>query len=613
MVYFCDACRESSGGALERQVQVGGGGDTVVTYDAEEGKRLDEGSTPFPVEGVCNICLGIFQEPNFSNQLEDELRKAVKPYSDAVGRPGCCNRLLFSRCLSPPMVILPGDVIFRLQTAAATTMAANAASKEKESSSPFPSKVNTEEYARDIKLHAKNSLLRCLEKMEKASQDLEKTTAFSYPDCVAKEELGYLGVHVIVLPKSHVQRPGYYNEKIHGYRGNNKRGRSKAKPDGPQQGGDPRQNHEERIIKKYSHKSIWTINQAIIDARSTDAACFFFDLDDRKPPTERSMIDIHVAIWRRPFYLGSCYSKTRRDVSQTPFFVTENGKRKRLGVTSVEEQILCVIEKHCNGISVLNNNDFWSDKGSQGGTVFGMAKFHASGREDMDVRMIVPSLMKEANDFQSQPNIKDRGMQKKVTGRPFVCEIIDAYSMPSPTDLKLIVEGINQNKGEAYETGEDGQSKSRTECYIMSYGNNPMGVGIAPTLEFVSSLAFKNLQAQTESKVKHYGCRCWSQHKLPTTDDELNEKLGGFPLEIHQRTPLRVVHRRSNIVRIRNILFCNATIIDDHHFMLHLGTDAGTYVKEFVHGDLGRTVPSVGLLLGCKADILELDCEGIQI
>jgi hypothetical protein len=35
-------------------------------------------------------------------------------------------------------------------------------------------------------------------------------------------------------------------------------------------------------------------------------------------------------------------------------------------------------------------------------------------------------------------------------------------------------------------------------------------------------------------------------------------------------------------------------------------------VKEFVHGDLGRTIPSIGSLLGCKADILQLDCEGIQ-
>lgn len=34
---------------------------------------------------------------------------------------------------------------------------------------------------------------------------------------------------------------------------------------------------------------------------------------------------------------------------------------------------------------------------------------------------------------------------------------------------------------------------------------------------------------------------------------------------------------------------------------------AGTYIKEFVHGDLGRTVPSIGSLLDSEADILQLD------
>ena len=36
-------------------------------------------------------------------------------------------------------------------------------------------------------------------------------------------------------------------------------------------------------------------------------------------------------------------------------------------------------------------------------------------------------------------------------------------------------------------------------------------------------------------------------------------------------------------------------------------TSAGTYVKEFVHGDLNRTRPNVGTLLNGIADILQLD------
>ena len=33
------------------------------------------------------------------------------------------------------------------------------------------------------------------------------------------------------------------------------------------------------------------------------------------------------------------------------------------------------------------------------------------------------------------------------------------------------------------------------------------------------------------------------------------------------------------------------------------------YVKEFVHGDFGRTKPSLGDLLNTETDILELDVE----
>lgn len=48
-------------------------------------------------------------------------------------------------------------------------------------------------------------------------------------------------------------------------------------------------------------------------------------------------------------------------------------------------------------------------------------------------------------------------------------------------------------------------------------------------------------------------------------------------------------------------------------FVLHLRTSAGMYVKEFVHGDFGRTVPSVGSLLGCDADLLLLDVMDVHL
>jgi len=43
-------------------------------------------------------------------------------------------------------------------------------------------------------------------------------------------------------------------------------------------------------------------------------------------------------------------------------------------------------------------------------------------------------------------------------------------------------------------------------------------------------------------------------------------------------------------------------------FKLNLVTEAGTYIKEFVHSDFGRTRPNLASLLGnCTADIITLD------
>jgi hypothetical protein len=45
-------------------------------------------------------------------------------------------------------------------------------------------------------------------------------------------------------------------------------------------------------------------------------------------------------------------------------------------------------------------------------------------------------------------------------------------------------------------------------------------------------------------------------------------------------------------------------------FKLDIKTQAGTYIKEFVHGDFGRTQPSLGQLLGgVCVDIVALDVQ----
>lgn len=48
-------------------------------------------------------------------------------------------------------------------------------------------------------------------------------------------------------------------------------------------------------------------------------------------------------------------------------------------------------------------------------------------------------------------------------------------------------------------------------------------------------------------------------------------------------------------------------------FKLTVTTQAGTYVKEFVHGDFNRTKPNIGQIIGADVDILALDVTSINL
>lgn len=91
-------------------------------------------------------------------------------------------------------------------------------------------------------------------------------------------------------------------------------------------------------------------------------------------------------------------------------------------------------------------------------------------------------------------------------------------------------------------------------------------------------------------------------------------------LKITQKTPIRVLHRRTLSDRVRKIFKMIANKVDcseledkfkpfvDRIFTLTLETEAGTYIKEFVHSDFGRTTPNLSMILNnCIADIIQLD------
>jgi tRNA pseudouridine synthase 10 len=63
--------------------------------------------------------------------------------------------------------------------------------------------------------------------------------------------------------------------------------------------------------------------------------------------------------------------------------------------------------------------------------------------------------------------------------------------------------------------------------------------------------------------------------------------------------------------RDKKIYKLEAQKINDHFLILNILASAGTYIKEFVHSDLGRTNPSIKSLLNCYCDILQLDVKDL--
>ncbi len=94
--------------------------------------------------------------------------------------------------------------------------------------------------------------------------------------------------------------------------------------------------------------------------------------------------------------------------------------------------------------------------------------------------------------------------------------------------------------------------------------------------------------------------------KFKKVKDKLQER------EISQRTPQRVSHRRSDKVRKRTVRGVDLVSLDENRATLEITCDAGTYVKEFIHGDEGRTQPNLAELLETRCEVDRLDVVKIH-
>lgn len=176
--------------------------------------------------------------------------------------------------------------------------------------------------------------------------------------------------------------------------------------------------------------------------------------------------------------------------------------------------------------------------------------FHGMGREDIDARML-------------------------GTGRPFVLEI--AEPKKRFLDLGEVERVANENGGDLADFQELRWS-SREEVRQIK--------AAAPDKVY-------RAEVQAQDKV--------NKGKLIEVVSSLNQA------RITQQTPARVAHRRADLARERIVRELTLESFEDDKFVLRLRTESGTYIKEFVSGDNGRTVPSVAASLGVPCKVTALD------
>jgi tRNA pseudouridine synthase 10 len=95
-------------------------------------------------------------------------------------------------------------------------------------------------------------------------------------------------------------------------------------------------------------------------------------------------------------------------------------------------------------------------------------------------------------------------------------------------------------------------------------------------------------------------------------DDAALVRLSSLVGMIRQQTPVRVLKRRSDLPRQRRIVSLEWRRIDPTTIEIDVRTQAGTYIKELISGDAGRTRPSVAEVLGVAAECAELDVTAIH-
>jgi len=183
-------------------------------------------------------------------------------------------------------------------------------------------------------------------------------------------------------------------------------------------------------------------------------------------------------------------------------------------------------------------------------------KFHGAGREDVDAKML-------------------------GSGRPFIVEILEPKLRN--TDLMKFTAQFNEKYSGMVEIFD---------------------------LEPSSKAKVVELKLKGERTSKLYRITV-KVPRIPSREEleETERKTKG--LVISQRTPKRVSWRRADKVRKRMIAWIKIVPLPPERLDVTIEAQAGTYIKEFVTGDDGRTSPSLRELLNMPAEWESLEVLNI--
>ncbi len=242
-------------------------------------------------------------------------------------------------------------------------------------------------------------------------------------------------------------------------------------------------------------------------------------------------------------FLEGRYRKLCRDLPQTVFFCPECKGHPR-------RRRKCT---RCEGFGKLTRDSVQELVAWVAGKAFGTRKnkFHGAGREDIDVRML-------------------------GRGRPFILELIGPKE--TQVDLAALEAEINRrNEGRLEIEGLHWTEKTRVAVIKETH------------------------------HAKEYGALVEFENE--GVDVARLRSLCGERVDVYQKTPERVAHRRAEKERLRWIEWLDFEEVEgeSRRFRVRLRTQHGTYVKEVLSGEGGKTRPSLADQVGSPCRCAELD------